>query len=48
MNKIRKFLCCVMGWHKSIKIIEFDGCNCISKCAYCGERIKQDSQGKWF
>lgn len=47
MNKIRKFLCNVLGWHKpTYRVVK--GVNTHSYCRYCEKEIIQDSQGNWF
>lgn len=38
----------ILGWHKPIDKVVFDGCSYASKCKYCGKPIMQDSQGNWF
>jgi hypothetical protein len=48
MNKIRRFMCNVLGWHRPDKTIKVCGINRISKCKYCGREIMKDSQGNWF
>lgn len=48
MNGLRRFLCNILGWHRPIEKIGFDGCSMISICKHCGKRILRDSQGNWF
>ncbi len=46
MNKLRKFLCSVLGWHKVDMTAEgFNGVSCVEHCKYCGKRVMSDSQG---
>ena len=47
-NKIRQFICNMLGWHVPIVDMYIGQCNSISKCRYCGKVIAQDSQGNWF
>lgn len=37
-----------LGWHCPSGDSSFDGATVISRCAMCGMRIGQDSQGNWF
>lgn len=48
MNRLRKFLCNVLGYHSPIEKIGFNGCSMTSTCEYCGKEILKDSQGNWF
>ena len=47
-NKLEKFLCYALGWHKPNDTMVFDGVSWGSTCKYCGKAIMQDSQGNWF
>ena len=44
----RKLFHDILGWHKPIDEIGFNGCSLTSKCKICGKKILQDSQGNWF
>lgn len=49
MNRIRNFLCNVMGWHQPFEGRKaFDGSSYVSVCRHCNRKILQDSQGNWF
>lgn len=47
-EKIGRFLCKWLGWHRPDNKIGSDGCSLISTCKYCEKKILQDSQGNWF
>jgi hypothetical protein len=50
MNRIRKFLCNVLDWHKPsyLFVPGVFNCNTHSYCRYCDVEIVRDSQGNWF
>ena len=47
-EKIGRWLCKWLKWHKPDSKIGFDGCSNTSTCKYCHKSILQDSQGNWF
>jgi hypothetical protein len=48
LDRIDRFMCDTMGWHKSNGTATFDGCSLHSVCPYCEREVLQDSQGNWF
>lgn len=52
LNKIGKWLCKHLGWHKCSDYIEvLDVANNLTKhgiCDYCKSECLKDSQGNWF
>ena len=47
MNRIRKFLCNILDWHKPTYMV-VKGVNTHSYCRHCDREIVRDSQGNWF
>jgi hypothetical protein len=48
MNKKKKNILCMIGWHTPSEKVEFNGCSLGSICKRCRCNILQDSQGNWF
>ncbi len=47
-QRIRYFMCNMMGWHSPTQNIRRDGINYKSRCKHCNRKIMQDDQGNWF
>lgn len=48
MERLRRFLCNGLGWHRVTFIEAFDGISYVSRCERCGKRVLMDSYGQWF